>query len=349
MARKLDFIFDSEVFIDLYNVLDIDIEAKNEEIKNAYIKLVKINHPDHGGNSELYQQITKAYEILYNKETRKEYDLYYLKKSMDEFKGDDILRLKNDYKNFVDSNVKPVSEERLNELYTDIFKDKDKYKEKRIEKEELSRRINDIDLERQNENIESNDEKILKILNELNSKLETPISISEFFEYLKNNSSKTSEKLENSQQSSEIILKDLGTLDTIPGHGSFYSSYITDNEYHSSSLYSDISNENIFTTDSATISEVTSEDFINWRNIKNTKKNDSKLSQIELDGYLEKRKKEENEILNEVELNLTLNTKKKEIEKFIGNNYLNEDIDSSLESNLNTKNKTTNVRKRELK
>ena len=41
-----------------------EIADKNDEIKNAYIKLVKIHHPDHGGNSEMYQQITKAYESL---------------------------------------------------------------------------------------------------------------------------------------------------------------------------------------------------------------------------------------------------------------------------------------------
>jgi DnaJ family protein A protein 2 len=68
----MDSIYDSEVFIDLYNVLDVDMEVKSDEIKNAYIKLVKVHHPDHGGNPEMFQQITSAYEILYNKESRKE-------------------------------------------------------------------------------------------------------------------------------------------------------------------------------------------------------------------------------------------------------------------------------------
>jgi curved DNA-binding protein CbpA len=82
----------------LEQILEIDMDAKQDEIKTAYIGLAKKNHPDQGGSSEKFQEITRAYEILYNKETRKEYDLYYLKKSMDEFKGDDILRLKDEYK-----------------------------------------------------------------------------------------------------------------------------------------------------------------------------------------------------------------------------------------------------------
>jgi curved DNA-binding protein CbpA len=339
MTDKLDFIHDSEVFIDLYSVLDVDIEAKSEVIKSAYLKLVKIHHPDHGGNTEMYQQITRAYEILYNKESRKDYDLYYLKRSMDEFsRGDDLFRLKNDYKNYVDANTKPISEERLNDLYADIFKDKEKYIEKKIEKNEIEQRINDIELERKNEDIESTDEKITKIINELNGKLDIPITISEFFEYYKHKNA--------GSKSDEIILRDLGTLDTLPGYGSNYSSYMSDcdSEYFSSNFYSNISDDNNFINN---VESISTDDFDSWRN---SKKSDTKLSQSDIESYLLRRRNEESDILNEVETTLTNVSKRKEVKKFLKNKHINEEInkiDSTDSTDLKNTNNIDNIDNKE--
>lgn len=348
MTDKLDFIYDSEIFVDLYSILNIDMEATNDNIKNAYINLVKLHHPDHGGNCEMYQEITKAYEILYNKDSRKEYDLYYLKKSMDEFKGDDILRLKSEYKNFVDANIRPISKEKLDELYEDIFKDREKFLEDKIEENELERRINDIDLERKNDNIESIDDRLLKMMNELNKNLEKPITISEFFEYFKNNLS--------TNKSSELIVNELGTLDTLPGYGTNYSLFGSDSNFVGSNLYSDI-NEDSFNLSEV---EVNKEEFVSWRS---TRKVDTKLSQLEIENSLEKRKKEEQDIFNEVECHLTSSSKKKEVQKYLKNKHLSEDIneynsklnetkieDSNLDESVIVKeSKNFNVRKRELK
>ncbi len=329
MTDKLDFIHDSEVFIDLYSVLDVDIEAKSDVIKSAYLKLVKIHHPDHGGNTEMYQQITRAYEILFNKESRKDYDLYYLKKSMDEFsRGDDLFRLKNDYKNYVDANTKPISEERLNDLYADIFKDKEKFIEKKIEKSEIQQRINDIELERKNEDIESTDEKIAKIINDLNEKLDVPITISEFFEYCKQKNIKN--------KSQEIMLRDLGTLDTLPGYGSNYSSFMSDSEYFGSNFYSDISDDNNFINN---IESIESDDFDSWRN---SKKLDTKLSQSDIESYLLRRRNEENDILNEVETTLSNVSKRKEVQKFLKNKHIDESIVKTDSNDLTHKSDNTN-------
>ena len=51
-------------------------------------------------------------------ELRKEYDLYYLKKSMDEFRCDEYTKLRDEFKNFVSSNDKPISKEELDKLTT---------------------------------------------------------------------------------------------------------------------------------------------------------------------------------------------------------------------------------------
>lgn len=310
----MDFIYDSDVFVDLYNILDVDMEAKSDEIKNAYIKLVKINHPDHGGNPEMFQQITRAYEILHNKETRKEYDLYYLKKSMDEFKGDDFNRMKADYSNFVTANIKPVSKEKLDEIYEDIFKDREQFKENKIETNELEKRINDINFERENSSIENSNDIVMQLLNDFNSKVETPITISEFFEYLKH-------KNNNSNTNREIMIGEIGTLDTMPGYSTNYTSFVSDNEYFGSNYYSEIGNNGL---EIGNENNIDIEDFKNWKNMK---RHDNKLSDDDIKSYLEKRKQEEDMIFGEVENNLQNNSKKKEVEKFLKTKHLSENVE----------------------
>lgn len=312
MSDKLDFIYDSETFIDLYEILDIDMEAKNSEIKSAYLKLAKIHHPDHGGNSEMFEKITKAYEILYNRESRKEYDLYYLKKSMNEFSGDDLSRLKSDYTNFVNANTVPISKEKLDEIYSDIFKDRDKFKEELLESDEFNKRINDINVERENVDIDCFDDKFVNLINELNKNSDSTITISDIFEYLKSKN--------NNSISTEIIIGGLGTLDTLPGYGNNYTSFISDNDFAESNLYSTISNnDDVFSN----VEQFNFDDFNGW---KNKKPHSTKLSQNELDDYLEKRKNEENNIFDEVEHNLNNVNKKKEIQKFLHTKHLEEDI-----------------------
>jgi len=80
---------DNSDFIDFYKILNIDIEASSEQIKLAYLKLARIHHPDHGGNTERFKEITEAYETLYNKEKRNDYDIKYLNKNIDELKKEE--------------------------------------------------------------------------------------------------------------------------------------------------------------------------------------------------------------------------------------------------------------------
>tara|TARA_B100000579_G_scaffold207706_1_gene169650 strand:+ start:1126 stop:1767 length:642 start_codon:yes stop_codon:yes gene_type:complete len=49
---------------DPYQVLKVNPNAKLEEIKKAYRELVKIHHPDKGGDAELILEINGAWEIL---------------------------------------------------------------------------------------------------------------------------------------------------------------------------------------------------------------------------------------------------------------------------------------------
>ena len=85
------------------------------------------------------------------------------------------------------------------------------------------------------------------------------------------------------------------------------------------------------------------DEFVNW---KNTKRNDTKLTDSELDIYLKKRQEEQEKIFDEVETGLASSSKRKEVEKFLKTKHLSEDVeryyDNLNENDTNTdKNKKT--------
>jgi molecular chaperone DnaJ len=57
-----------------YQVLGVNENASNEEIRKAYRKLAKENHPDAGGNEETFKKISIAYDTLGDEGKRKQYD-----------------------------------------------------------------------------------------------------------------------------------------------------------------------------------------------------------------------------------------------------------------------------------
>jgi curved DNA-binding protein CbpA len=59
-----------------YDVLGVSTDATQDEIKSAYRKLSKENHPDANGDSKKFINIKKAYEILMHKEKRDTFDFY---------------------------------------------------------------------------------------------------------------------------------------------------------------------------------------------------------------------------------------------------------------------------------
>jgi len=52
---------------DPYQILKVHPNAKLADIKKAYIELVKIHHPDKGGDTEIMREINEAWGILKNK------------------------------------------------------------------------------------------------------------------------------------------------------------------------------------------------------------------------------------------------------------------------------------------
>lgn len=70
---------DSKLIKDYYKILGLKRTASTEEIKEAYMRLVKKYHPDinHGNEaaSVLFNEINEAYSVLGNLETRLDYSL----------------------------------------------------------------------------------------------------------------------------------------------------------------------------------------------------------------------------------------------------------------------------------
>src|SRR5574339_86976 len=63
---------------DFYKVLGVAKDASADEIKKAYRKLARANHPDsHPGDKaaeERFKQIAEAYDVVGDAEKRKQYD-----------------------------------------------------------------------------------------------------------------------------------------------------------------------------------------------------------------------------------------------------------------------------------
>lgn len=58
----------------LYELLGVEVDATETQIKRAYRKLAKRAHPDKGGDPEKFREITHAYEVLTDPERRKLYN-----------------------------------------------------------------------------------------------------------------------------------------------------------------------------------------------------------------------------------------------------------------------------------
>lgn len=59
---------------ELYEVLGLEKDCSKGDIRKAYMKLARKEHPDKGGDPEKFKKISKAYEILGDEEKRKLYD-----------------------------------------------------------------------------------------------------------------------------------------------------------------------------------------------------------------------------------------------------------------------------------
>lgn len=60
--------------MDYYKILGVKENASQDEIKAAYKKLAMKNHPDRGGDTKKFQEISQAYDTLSDTQKRAQYD-----------------------------------------------------------------------------------------------------------------------------------------------------------------------------------------------------------------------------------------------------------------------------------
>lgn len=60
---------------DLYSILGVSRTADMGEIRKAWMRQAKANHPDKGGDVEQFKKIQKAFEVLSNENSRQMYDM----------------------------------------------------------------------------------------------------------------------------------------------------------------------------------------------------------------------------------------------------------------------------------
>ena len=58
-----------------YQILGVDHQSDDTKIKKSYYKLSFKYHPDKNGDPEMFAEITEAYDVLSNVDTKTEYDL----------------------------------------------------------------------------------------------------------------------------------------------------------------------------------------------------------------------------------------------------------------------------------
>lgn len=86
-----------------YEILEIKNDATKEEIKKKYHLLSKKYHPDkNNGKDEHFKKIKEAYDILYDDEMRKKYDIQLLFGDIN-FTEEDIELLDKYYKKLINS------------------------------------------------------------------------------------------------------------------------------------------------------------------------------------------------------------------------------------------------------
>ena len=61
---------------DYYEILGVDRNASQEDIKKAHRKLVMQKHPDRGGSEEEFKQVQEAYEVLSDDDKKRNYDTF---------------------------------------------------------------------------------------------------------------------------------------------------------------------------------------------------------------------------------------------------------------------------------
>ena len=290
--------FDSHeyVFNNFYEILEVNEDSSIDQIRKNYLKLAKKYHPDQGGNCEMFELISQAYECLSKPEYRKNYDLEYNNMKDNEVKNkDNVDYFKYEFNDFKKKNNKSLNDTEIDNLYNELFKKKTTDKDI-----DFNNKIMDIKTEREMNEIEFTDDYYKNIIEKNN------VSVNDLFDFLKK---------ENNQQivNKPIVAYELTCSNKESNYSSFLENDMSTNSY-------DLENNIDIGKKNFDINK-----FTDW---KQTKKNDRKLTAEDIENYVKERNNIEKEIVGEIENNFKDYKKKADIEKFmkLENKINNEDL-----------------------
>lgn len=154
--------------VNLYEVLNLEKTATKKEIKKAYRRMVKEFHPDHGGDPQLFELVTHAYNVLYNEESRATYDNAY---SISKRAEGNFQDMKDEAQAFLEAQENEAKlhskEEVENEfkLANSELNAKHGYQtsselNKEIDQDEFNNRMTDLEILREQEEIEYEQEQL---------------------------------------------------------------------------------------------------------------------------------------------------------------------------------------------
>ena len=174
--------FDSHeyVFNNFYEILEVNEESPIDKIRKNYLRLAKKYHPDQGGNCEMFELISQAYECLSKTEYRKNYDLEYNNMKDGGIKNkDNVDFFKYEFNDFKKKNNKTLSNSEIDNLYNDIFKKQNTEKDIAFKNNDFTNKITDIKIEREMNEIEFTDDYYKNIIEKNN------VSVNDLFDFLK--------------------------------------------------------------------------------------------------------------------------------------------------------------------
>jgi curved DNA-binding protein CbpA len=285
----------NDILEDYYEILKLDQTSSIDDIRKNYLKLAKKYHPDHNhGNIEMFQKVSKAYECLSKKESRKNYDLEYAN-IHEKNNIHNINYFKNEYNNFIKSEeMKKMSNEEQEAHYKKMITDQ--IKDKPLEMDELNDKIHNIKTEREMNDIEFQNDVLNNIL-----KTEK-LDINDIFEYMKVSDNK------------QIIDKPIMTYDLMPNYSNNYSLFDNSSTPLSGTNYSNYNFQEELKIDDTKHKSFDINKFNEW---KKTKKEEKKLTNEDIDEYIKKRKTDLIEINHLVDENLKDFKKKTETQNFL--------------------------------
>lgn len=157
--------------VNLYDVLNVSNDCPTKEIKASYRKLAKEFHPDRqGGDEEMFELVTHAYNILNNPSSRKEYDELFNLLNQSETSHFDLKNQSINYNKSQESDITKKNKSKK-ELENDFKKNYEGLDRKhgltrekelidKISEKDITRKLRDLQLAREQDDIENIQEKI---------------------------------------------------------------------------------------------------------------------------------------------------------------------------------------------